>query len=75
MVSRAVQFRFTLNFHMVKCIQIASQVVWFHNSKHLSVNTSVSRDIRTRGMLEDVAAPQMNKQTERHVLYKYVHMF
>ena len=26
------------------------------NSKQLSVNTSVSRDIRTRGMLEDVVA-------------------
>ena len=31
---------------------LACRVVWFHNSKHLLVNASVSREIWTRGMLE-----------------------
>ena len=100
MVSRAVQFRFTLiltlmNFIHIKKkmirpkmkakqksleeeleyllvmqmtmlvmsirVQIACQVVSvLSNSWHLSVNASVSRDIRTRGMLEGVTATCMN---------------
>ena len=48
-------------------VQITCQVVWFCNSKHLSVNPSISRDIQTRGMLEDVVATQMNKWTDGRV--------
>ena len=40
-------------------VRIACRVVSvLGNSQHLSVNTSISRDIRTRGMLEDVVVTQ-----------------
>ena len=48
-------------------VRIACQVVWFRNLKHLSVNASVSRDIQTRGMLEDIVATRMNKRTDGRV--------
>ena len=48
-------------------VRIACRVVWFCNLKHLSVNASVSRDIQTRGMLEDIVATRMNKQKDRRV--------
>ena len=48
-------------------VRIACRVVWFRNSKHLSDNASISRDIQTRGMLEDIVATQTNKWTDGHV--------
>ena len=44
-------------------VRFACRVVWFRNSQHLSVNASISRDIRTRGMLGDVVATRTNRWT------------
>ena len=48
-------------------VRITCRVVWFRNLKHLSVNASISRDIQTRWMLEDVVVTRMNKRTDRRV--------
>ena len=60
MVSQVVQFRFTLIFTWSRKyeFELLDELFGSRNSKHLSVNASISRDIRTRGMLEDVVATQ-----------------
>ena len=60
---------------MVTCYKfklLVESFVWFCNSKHLSVNASVSRDIRTRGMLEDVVVTQMNRRMDVFIRSMFV---